>query len=135
MSKVTEPKKRHAYPPRYDAKRRGLARAGLPRGEVMAGFVHVTTPSAAQAQAALIAIRRHLGLARGHLAFALGVPLDTLRGWETGRRSPSCIARHAILLTAARFGVIKERTDPFDYLAAVLAAREALGRPDSIPIC
>lgn len=64
--------------------------------DALAKLTKLSLPTPDETRGQLYHIRRTLGLARGHLAFLLGVSHDLLTQWELGYRKPSAIARRHI---------------------------------------
>src|SRR5678816_4365236 len=68
------------------------------RGEYIAKTAIGYAPSAEESRRTLLDMRRTLGFTRSYMAALLGVPLVTLRRWETGERQTSAAARKLIWL-------------------------------------
>ena len=82
------------------------ARTGKPGGRIDTARLDVTTEADIAAQAAqdeaqamqdagqfARRVRRRLGLSQAQFATRIDVPLETIRNWEQGKRSPTGAAR------------------------------------------
>jgi transcriptional regulator with XRE-family HTH domain len=70
----------------------------LPAGEPLRRAAILFVPTPEESRSSLLRIRKSFRLSRAQLAVALGAPLDTVRRWETGERTPSSAARRLIQL-------------------------------------
>ena len=79
-------------------------------------------------------LRATLNLTQLELARRLGVSIDTIKAWESGRRSPAAdkVRRMAVLLQTARLRAAR-LSDSLDSAAALADANAAAARADGDP--
>jgi len=70
-------------------------------GAALLAVSRLFAPSAADSRKALLNIRRKCRWSRAALAAVLGIPINTVRRWETGERRPNASAQRLIWLTEA----------------------------------